>query len=381
MLNMNILHITRNIPIKNLNGNPIILNIIKELKKQGIYQQVLFPAEYIPKLPFLPQRYKIFSTLKQTTYIDNNIQLLFYNFIRLPKFYEFFLCSSYIKNDVYDFIKNIDVIHAHYILPDGLIAYKLAKKKNINYIVSIRQGDVDRIKKIKHSGFYFDKYKLVLENASFVIAINKSIKEYIENTFNIKTINIPHGVSKSKFPSTFPIKNENKITITTCAQLIERKNIDWVIDVFNKISSHTKNIKLNIIGDGPLYNELSSTKNKDIYFHGWKNNNEVLNIFSKSDIFILPSDNETFGMVYIEAAINGCVIIGKKDTGIDGYLSSDDGAFFISSPEELYLLLNNLIENHALLTDLKIKIYKKSQESFSLEEIITKYINIYEKAK
>ncbi|WP_235378952.1 glycosyltransferase, partial [Proteus faecis] len=81
-----------------------------------------------------------------------------------------------------------------------------------------------------------------------------------------------------------------------------------------------------------------------------------------------------FGMVYIEAAINGCVIIGKKGTGIDGYLDSNNGAFFISSQEELYSILKDLIKNHALLADLKAKIYKKAQESFSLEEIITKYI-------
>ncbi|WP_235376200.1 glycosyltransferase, partial [Proteus faecis] len=67
-------------------------------------------------------------------------------------------------------------------------------------------------------------------------------------------------------------------------------------------------MRLNIVGDGPLYESLSSIKNEKIHFHGWKKNDEVLEILSKSDIFILPSDNETFGMVYIEAAINGCVI-------------------------------------------------------------------------
>ncbi|HEK1038983.1 TPA: glycosyltransferase family 4 protein [Proteus mirabilis] len=380
-LHMNILHITRNIPIKNLDGNPIILNILKELKKQGISQKVLFPAEYIPKLPFLPQRYKIFSDLRKMTCIDNSIPILFYNFIRIPKIYEFSLCGLYINNNIYNFIKNTDIIHAHYILPDGLIAYKLATKKNINYIVSIRQGDIDRIKKIKHSGFYFQQYKMVLEKASFIIAINQNIKNYIKNTFNIETVCIPHGINKSKFPSTFPIKNKNKIIITTCAQLIKRKNIDWVINVFNKLNTNNKEIKLNIIGDGPLYEDLSSIKNENIHFHGWKKNNEVLGTFSESDIFILPSDNETFGMVYIEAAINGCVIIGKKGTGIDGYINSDNGAFFVSSQKELYSVLKNLIDNDTLLTDLKDKIYKKSQELFSLEEIITKYINIYEKIK
>ncbi|WP_109391503.1 glycosyltransferase family 4 protein [Proteus cibi] len=378
---MNILHITRNIPIKSLDGNPIILNILKELEKRNIHQKVLFPAEYIPKLPFLPQRYKIFSNLRRTAYIDSNIQLLFYNFIRLPKFYEFSLSSLYINKNTYNFIKNIDIIHAHYILPDGLIAYKLARKKNINYVVSIRQGDIDRIKKIKHSGFYFQLYKKVLENASFLIAINQSIKEYIKNIFNIDVVCIPHGISKDKFPSTLPIKNRNEIIITTCAQLIKRKNIDWVIEVFNRLNIHEKKMRLNIVGDGPLYENLSSIKNEKIHFHGWKKNDEVLEILSNSDIFILPSDNETFGMVYIEAAINGCVIIGKKGTGIDGYLDSNNGAFFISSQEELYSVLKDLIENHTLLADLKAKIYKKAQESFSLEEIITKYINIYEEIK
>uniref|UniRef100_UPI001F44CE0E glycosyltransferase n=2 Tax=Proteus faecis TaxID=2050967 RepID=UPI001F44CE0E len=262
---MNILHITRNIPIKSLDGNPIILNILKELEKRNIHQKVLFPAEYIPKLPFLPQRYKIFSNLRRTAYIDNNIQLLFYNFIRLPKFYEFSLSGLYINKNTYSFIKNIDIIHAHYILPDGLIAYKLAKKKNINYVVSIRQGDIDRIKKIKHSGFYFQLYKKVLENASFLIAINQSIKEYIKNIFNINVVCIPHGISKDKFPSTLPIKDRNEIIITTCAQLIKRKNIDWVIDVFNRLNIHEKKMRLNIVGDGPLYESLSSIKNEKIH--------------------------------------------------------------------------------------------------------------------
>lgn len=85
-----------------------------------------------------------------------------------------------------------------------------------------------------------------------------------------------------------------------------------------------------IIGDGPIRKQLEK-KYKDAVFVGWKNNHELIDLLSVSDVFVFPSVTETFGLVVIEALACGIPVaahdvMGPKDIitqGVDGFLDEN----------------------------------------------------------
>lgn len=377
---MKIVHITRNIPFGILEGNRIILDIIKKISycDKSIKQSILFPAEFVPKIPLLPKRYKKFTTLSGFHILENT-PILFYKYFRIPGNNPFRFSNFPLnKKNILNFTHDADLFHAHYIMPDGKIAYQLSKKYSVPYVITIREGDLIRINKFfKKNKSLLTEYKEILHNANKVISTSPSIKNKIKEIFDIETKLIPHGIDKSiiTYRNDFYPRSKNHIEICCCAQFIKRKNIDWVIDSFNEILDCNK-LKLTIIGDGELKAKLEEN-NKHIKFTGNLPHNEVLKIFQRCDLFVLPSDHETFGMVYIEAAAKGCIIIGKKGTGLDGYFSNYENSFFINDKSSLKELLLSIVNHKHDLDLIRENSYKLVNDFFTWEKVMKLYLDLY----
>lgn len=384
---MKIVHISRNIPVKNLEGNRVILDIIKKIKEHSdiTEQSILFPAEYIPKFPFLPSRFKKFSELTGNVSLEGN-NLLFYKFIRIPGGNPFQFCNIPLNpKSITKFIRDTNVFHAHFIIPDGKVAKQLAKIICKPYIITIREGDLLRIEKTRNKKLLIE-YEEILKDAKYVISVSPSIQKKIKKIFNIDTITIPHGIEEKVIEykkSTFSNINESTLKICCCAQFIKRKNIDWVINSINSIHTPKTKLELIIIGDGPLKNELHNLcKNKEnIIFTGHLKHNEVLNIFKECDLFILPSESETFGMVYLEAAAKGCIIVGLKNTGLDGYFTHMKNSFYIDSEKSLKVLLADILNGKFNLEAIKENSYNLINKEFTWKKVIKSYLNLYKNSQ
>lgn len=378
---MKVLHIVRNIPVKSLQGNPVILDLLTNLKKIGIENKILFPAEYIPKVPFLNKRAIVFSELKGS-YTINEFKLLFVNFIRIPGKNAFFLSQYYFnKASIDDFANGFDCIHAHYIQPDGIIAHTLSQRKAIPYIVTVRQGDVDRIRLLKKTNPTFSLLEKVLRASSSIISVNPNIAMFIKDLFNLDSVVIPHGVDGNlieKYTS-----SNDAVKFIVSAQFIKRKNIDWVVNSLNELSKQSlNNYQLTIVGRGELEYDIRklAANNSNIVFMPWMNKDALMEEFKRSDVFVMVSDNETFGMVYIEAAAKNCLVIGKKNTGVDGYFQNEVNAFFVSDQEELTQLLKNILQGHVDIKKISEAGVNLVERSMTWEVVSEKYLGIYKRA-
>ena len=118
------------------------------------------------------------------------------------------------------------------------------------------------------------------------------------------------------------MQNKDKIKVLTCANFKKRKNIDKVIEACKGLES----FELTVIGSGKERNKLEKI-DKNVTFTGRLSQEEVLSKMRESDIFILPSVNETFGMVYLEAMSQGCITICTKGDGIDGIIKDGENGF------------------------------------------------------
>lgn len=374
---MKILHICRNVPVKNLKGNDIIWKIIEN--NASLYnheQKVLFPAEYVPNVPFLPERYSTFSELVGTS-CERGYDVLFYKYFRLPRKLAFNISDKCLNfSQVKRYVDGIGCIHAHYIMPDGYVAKKLADLYQVPYLISVRQGDIDRIKKLSKNSIAYKKYKSTLISSSAIISINPSIKRFLKSEFEVDSHLLPHGIESKTINEGNKIRNNKIINVLCVSQFIDRKNISWVIELASKLES-TRMFNFTVVGDGELKSHLQSLAGKNVSFTGWLPKSELDDVYVESDIFLLPSENETFGMVYIEAAAKECLIVGKANTGLDGYFTHGKDAFFVNSKEDLMSLFLKISSGCIDWKSIAYNGKKKTKETFVWEVISKRYNDIY----
>lgn len=127
-----------------------------------------------------------------------------------------------------------------------------------------------------------------------------------------------------------------RVKILYVGKLIGRKNVDLLIRIVAQIPK----LELCILGEGNDYEFLKNLtvdlklNEKKVCFLGFQMREHVLEFMSKSDIFCMPSVNETFGLVYIEAMSQGCIVIGTKNEGIDGVIRDGENGFLCDATIE-----------------------------------------------
>ncbi|MCF8241112.1 MAG: glycosyltransferase family 4 protein [Melioribacteraceae bacterium] len=375
--NLKILYIARNIPIPGIKENDIILRISRAVEQYGKAKiDIWFPKEFLLDLPFIKGRMKAIAKLSPSFYYDEK-KIFSINYLRLlsVRLSYLFMFSIWVFNKkLFRKVNEYNLIHAHNIMPDGFIALKLKEKYKIPLVVTMRNGDLDKIHKLSINSFLYRKYLQILHGADEIILHNYATEEFIKS-HNLSYLKIPHGI-ENVIVEKFERKNTKRIICVS--QLIRRKNVNWLIEAFKLINK--SDWQLIIVGEGYLENKLKSISQnfKNITFLGKLSRNRTLHEMKKSDIFVLPSDDETFGLVYLEAAVTSCAIIAKKFTGIYGWMKEDLEAIFISNIEELSTSLKNLIENE----ELRFKIAKNGHTKVTNEMIwddqIKKYSKVYE---
>lgn len=105
------------------------------------------------------------------------------------------------------------------------------------------------------------------------------------------------------------------------------------------MNSNIKNFKFNIIGEGPLHekingiiknNGLTSTVN----LLGRIDRSAIISYLDQSDIFVMISSEEVFGLVYIEAMARGCIVIASKKEGMEGIIHHGENGFLVTAGDE-----------------------------------------------
>lgn len=118
-------------------------------------------------------------------------------------------------------------------------------------------------------------------------------------------------------------------------RLVSYKKVDVIIKALAKAYAD-KNFTLHIVGSGAEKENLQNIAyeldvKQNLVFHGQVSRDEVFDLMKKCFCFTMVSEKETFGMVYIEAMLAGCVTIASKDGGVDGVIVNDENGYL--SPE------------------------------------------------
>jgi glycosyltransferase involved in cell wall biosynthesis len=369
---MKILFIATNIPTVKRKSNGVILRIAEYLSKNHEVD-VIFPKEIIPF--WLRNKFKFKSLYNLKDYVLGSKKVEVLSYIRLPYKSYAFLGLKYLNLSRFGH-KNYDVIHAHFLFPDGLIAQRISQQFNRPYVVSIRYSDVALIDVVSYNSSTYQLAKSCLENANAIHVLNEYTGQWINEKFQVNYTVIPHGVN---LPESLSLSHQHeKITISCVAEFIPLKQIDWVI---NAVKSYEGSIdlELKIVGKGPLQEELYALRADDsrIHFIGHVSHDEVMKILTESNIFVMPSTKETFGLVYLEAAATHNAIIAYHKYSINGVFESEKEALFckgyINFKNQLHRLIDDPVEVKKLADSAMEKVQKMSWGS-----IIQEYNQLYE---
>ncbi|MGQ7871157.1 glycosyltransferase family 4 protein [Sunxiuqinia sp. sy24] len=351
---MKILNISTIIPLKGLpRDNDIILQIQDYLKNKYNYQFIIAKS-----LPFSPsflglfsQKWKKYSEYtKQKKLKIYGYNTLIYSWLAPPTsnlwIYYFLIPLNYlwynfkIKKQLSNFANDTDLIVTQSIFPDALYGYWLAKRLKKPYVVNIRNGIP--------SIFKLFPLSRITKNAFAIITPSPLDYKKFKDQLNIQLI--PHPINDSFFTKEKQSTNLSTIKIVSVCRLLDLKHIDWVINTLALIKSKGFSFQYNIIGDGPETEKLKTlTKtlklNENVIFHGYQTPQYIKQYLVESHIFIMPSYPEALGIAFLEAAASNCLIVGHKNSGVDGLLIHKHSAIFVdknSITDEILHIFNHI---------------------------------------
>ncbi|MCU9810317.1 glycosyltransferase family 4 protein [Paraclostridium sp. AKS81] len=288
-------------------------------------------------------------------------------------------------------IESIDFIHAHSLFVNGKVAYELKRKKSIEYIVAVRATDVDvffekmiHLRKIGINIMKEAKNIIFISHNLKNIVLNKYVPTKYRKEIEEKSIVLPNGLDL------FWLKNNQKkqigskenLNLAYIGTLHKRKNIDKSIKVFEKLNDEGIKTKFRIIGGGPdrdeIYSYIKSSKYGDLCkIDQWLNSREeLLSVYKNSDIYIMPSIKETFGISYLEAISQGTPIIYTRNDGVFGYFNEGEVGYSVNPDNinEIYESIIKIIENY---NEISKNCIIKSQK-FNWDEIAKDYMRLYQ---
>ncbi|MEC9303619.1 MAG: N-acetyl-alpha-D-glucosaminyl L-malate synthase BshA [Bacteroidota bacterium] len=301
--------------------------------------------------------------------------------------YELNLTSKLVDVAIHE---KLNLLHVHYAIPHASAAVNaqqilLSYGIKIPIVTTLHGTDITLLGKDK-------SFKPVIEYAinksDAITVVSESLKKDTLKNFNItKKINtisnfIDINIYKNNYDVTLKktfVKNDEYL-ITHISNFRKVKRVCDVIRIFQKVNSKIPS-KLLMIGDGPdriraetLARDLGIEDK--VRFLG--KINITYKILACSDIFVLPSESESFGLVALEAMASKNAIVSTNIGGISE-LNIDKKTGFLSKVGDIEKMTNDIIlllQKPVLLEKFKTNAYERSSK-FDLQEILPMYLNIY----
>ena len=324
--------------------------------------------------------------------LSNNVH---YHEVNVPE-YPLFLYQPYelaLSSKLVDMVKlhKIEVLHVHYAIPHAYAAYmakKMLQEEGI-YVPIVTTLHGTDITLVGIHPFYKPAVTFSINKSDAVTSVSKSLKDDTLRLFDIKKeINVvPNFIDLAKYAHNFTdckramMANEEEKIVTHISNFREVKQIPDVIKVFNNIQKQIT-AKLMMVGEGPerepaerLCEELGIS-DKVVFFG---NSNEIDKILCFSDLFLLPSLTESFGLSALEAMASGVPVISSNTGGIpevnehgfSGYLSE------INDVDDMSKNALHILTDETRLAQFKANA-KETSTKFGIHEIVPQYEAIYE---
>ncbi len=338
-----------------------------------------------------------FITYKQPVRLELLSKNIHFHEVTVP-IYPLFHYQPYelaLSSKLVDMVKlhKIEVLHVHYAIPHayaGYMAKKMLAEENI-FIPMVTTLHGTDITLVGNHPFYKPAVTFSINNSDIVTSVSQSLKEDTLRLFDIKKeihvvpnfIDIPKKINPVTDCQRDLMAEKHERIITHVSNLRKVKRVQDVIEIFDRIQQKTPS-KLIMVGEGPereSCEKLCEEKgiSEKVMFLG--NSNEVDKILCFTDLFLLPSEKESFGLAALEAMACGVPVISSNTgglpevniQGVSGYLSE------VGNVEEM---AENALK--ILDTDETLNAFKKqaieSAMVYDTKKVVPMYVKLYKMA-
>ena len=338
-----------------------------------------------------------FITYKQPVRLEVLNSSLHFHEVNVPD-YPLFHYQPYelaLSSKLVDTVKTygIELLHVHYAIPHayaGYMAKQMLKDQGIDLpiVTTLHGTDVTLVG--KHP-FYKPAVTFSINHSDCVTSVSESLKQDTLNVFNVyKEIKvIPNFVDFSKHQhhdedcQRSLIAQDDQKIITHISNFRKVKRIDDVIEVFYRIQNEVNAILI-MVGDGPERLKAVETCEKlgiesKVKFLG--KSNQVYQILCYSDLFILPSASESFGLAALEAMMMRVPVISTNVGGLpEVNIEGESGYLFeLGDVEGMAQKSIALLNDEQKLENMKDRAYTLARR-FDIEAVVSQYIAVYKAA-
>ena len=297
------------------------------------------------------------------------------------------------------FIKEIkdwkpDIVHSQCEFSTFMMATKIAKKASCPLIHTYHTIYEDYTHYFSPSKKVGKKVisvfsKAIADRVDMVIGPSKKTMEILKS-YDIedeKIRIIPTGIEMpEKLSDKYKLRDyygfdENDKIILYLGRLAEEKNIEELIDYYNKLDM--EKLKFILVGGGPYLKNLKSyVKNTDkkIHFTGMVKPKEVNNYYRMADAFVSASQSETQGLTYYEAMSNGTLAICRKDLCLDDVIINDYNGYQYENFSDFKKCLEIIFSDRKKREELSKNARTYALENFSIDSFGDNCVNLYKEA-
>lgn len=293
--------------------------------------------------------------------------------------------------------ENLDILHVHYAMPHATSAYlaqKLMGEDKMRFVTTLHGTDITFVGN-HHSFFKITKFSI--ENSNGVTCVSEYLKKATIDTFEInKDLRVIYNfVDTERYKRNYDNRKEyisgacedeagfikdDDFVITHISNFRPVKKVQNIIKAFCKISRQV-NAKLLLVGDGPEVSWCKIIAEKlgitdKICFLGLREN--IVPILNISDLYMLPSGNESFGLSALEALSCSVPVVGTKNGGLPEVVENEVSGYLID-PDDIEMISGSALK---ILSDrnLKDKMSSAARQRalmFDSKIIVPKYLEYY----
>lgn len=338
-----------------------------------------------------------FITYKQPVRLEQLSHNIHFHEVNVPE-YPLFHYQPYelaLSSKLVDMVKlhKIEMLHVHYAIPHayaGYMAKKMLEEEGI-YLPMMTTLHGTDITLVGNHPFYKPAVTFSINNSDVVTSVSQSLRADTLRLFNVKREIevVPNFIDTTKYTQSISNCQRNMLAesderiVTHVSNHRKVKRIRDVIMIFYEIQKKLK-AKLIMVGQGPeremaeeLVHDLGIEEK--VLFLG--ESHEIDKVLSYSDLFLLPSEKESFGLAALEAMVNGVPVISTNTGGLPE-VNKNGFSGFLSDVGEVGEMAANaitILENEETLKQFKENARKQSF-IFDIYSVVPLYEDLYQKA-
>lgn len=275
--------------------------------------------------------------------------------------------------------KSFDLIHSHFVLPTSSIAWRLARDYDVPYVVTAHGSDVPGYNPERFATIHTlvqPVWKRIVRDAAAITAPSQFLVGLIRQRLDVPVACI---ANPAELPKAATTGRATPPVVLAVGRLVERKGYRQLLQALAKRHAH---VKLVVAGDGPIRGELEAMAQElglNCEFIGFVDRTTLEQHYARASIFVMPSLQENFPMVLLEAMGSGLAVITSDCAGCLEVVGDAAIVARAGDTESLQQALTRVLDHPDQIAVLGEAARQRSR-MFAADHVAAQYLDLFERS-